>query len=91
MRPLVLFPYFTAHLIWSAAQLLLMGLGFWLVNGKRLDGWLVFAGSVTVHQALLLLIAHWYERREPVVLEDQPHEVPGTVSSLLAPWRPLRL
>ena len=53
VRPLVLFPYLTAHLIWSAAQLLLMALGFWLVNGKRLDGWLVFAGSVTVHQALL--------------------------------------
>lgn len=44
-----------------------------------------------VRQALLLLIAHWYERREPVVLGAGPLEVPGMVASLLTPYRPVRL
>jgi hypothetical protein len=53
VRPLALFAFIPAHVIWSGAQLLLMALGFWLVNGQRLDGWLVFAASMSVHQALL--------------------------------------
>lgn len=44
-----------------------------------------------LRQALLLLVAHWYERREPVVLAGTPQEVPGTVAGLLAPWRSVRL
>ena len=42
-------------------------------------------------QALMLLIAHWFEQREPVVLDDRPHPVPATVAGLLAPYRMLRI
>jgi uncharacterized phiE125 gp8 family phage protein len=43
-----------------------------------------------IRQALLLLVAHWYEHREPV----QPGSaapVPDTVAALLAPYRRVRL
>jgi uncharacterized phiE125 gp8 family phage protein len=44
-----------------------------------------------IAQALLLLVAHWFERREPVVLDGAPQEVPGTVAGLLLPYRRVRL
>jgi uncharacterized phiE125 gp8 family phage protein len=44
-----------------------------------------------LRQSLLLLVAHWFERREPVVLEGSPQEVPGTVAGLLLPYRRVRL
>ena len=44
-----------------------------------------------VRQALLLLIAHWYEQREPVMLGGERADIPGTVAGLLAPYRPIRL
>jgi len=44
-----------------------------------------------VRQALLLLAAHWYERREPVVLGASAQEVPATVAGLLLPYRRVRL
>lgn len=40
-----------------------------------------------LRQALLLLVAHWYERREPVVLGETVIPVPETVQSLLLPYR----
>jgi uncharacterized phiE125 gp8 family phage protein len=44
-----------------------------------------------IRQALLMLVAHWFERREPVVLGAAPQEVPATVAGLLLPYRRLRL
>lgn len=44
-----------------------------------------------IRQALLMLVAHGFERREPVVAEGQPQELPMTVASLLAPYRDVRL
>lgn len=44
-----------------------------------------------LRQALLLLVAHWYERREPVTIDGTPLEVPYTVAGLLAPYRRVRL
>ena len=44
-----------------------------------------------IRQALLLLVAHWFERREPVVLGAAPQEVPATVAGLLLPYRRLKL
>jgi uncharacterized phiE125 gp8 family phage protein len=44
-----------------------------------------------IRQALLLLVAHWFENREPVALGDSPVPVPLAVSELLAPWRGRRL
>lgn len=44
-----------------------------------------------IRQGLLLLVAHGFERREPVVLEGTPQEMPMTVAALLAPYRRVRL
>ncbi len=50
------------------------------------------AGDVPApfRQALLLLVAHGFERRETVAA-DGADDVPMTVASLLAPWREMRL
>lgn len=44
-----------------------------------------------IRQALLLLVAHWYENREPVEIGATDMEIPQMVSSLLAPYRGRRL
>lgn len=44
-----------------------------------------------VRQAVLLLVAHWYENREPVAVGAQPVPVPAMVSELLLPFRTVRL
>ena len=44
-----------------------------------------------IRYALKLLVAHWFERREPVVLSGAPQEVPTTVAGLLLPYRRVRL
>jgi uncharacterized phiE125 gp8 family phage protein len=40
-----------------------------------------------IRQALLLLVAHWFERREPVAFNEGPQEIPMSVAALLAPYR----
>jgi uncharacterized phiE125 gp8 family phage protein len=44
-----------------------------------------------IRQSILLLVAHWYEHREPVALGDAKVPVPTMVSDLLAPYRRVRL
>jgi len=44
-----------------------------------------------LRQAVLLLVAHWFERREPVELGSALETVPMTVGGLLAPYRSVRL
>ena len=44
-----------------------------------------------IRHALKLLVAHWFEHREPVVLGAAPQEVPATVAGLLLPYRRARL
>jgi uncharacterized phiE125 gp8 family phage protein len=44
-----------------------------------------------VRQALKLLVAHWFERREPVVLGLGAQEVPTTTAALLLPYRRVRI
>jgi len=44
-----------------------------------------------IRHAVTLLVAHWFERREPVVLGAGPQEVPATVAGLLQPYRRVRL
>lgn len=44
-----------------------------------------------IRQALLLLIAHWYEHRDPVEIGAPATAVPHAVSRLLNPYRPVRL
>ncbi len=40
-----------------------------------------------IRQALLLLVAHWYENREPVEIGATATPIPSTVSDLLLPYR----
>ncbi len=40
-----------------------------------------------IRAALLLLIGHWYENREAVVIGQAPNEVPLGVDALLFPYR----
>ncbi len=42
-------------------------------------------------QAILQLVAHWYETREPVAFGGPAGEVPGTVAALIAPYRAVNL
>ena len=43
-----------------------------------------------IRHALLLLVAHWYENREPIAHKDMPR-IPDFVSELLLPHRVVRL
>jgi uncharacterized phiE125 gp8 family phage protein len=45
----------------------------------------------TIRHALLLLVAHWYEHREPVEIGSGINAVPAMVAELLAPHRRRRL
>lgn len=44
-----------------------------------------------IRQALLMLIAHWYENREPAAAGSAAARIPATVSSVLEPYRLPRL
>ena len=44
-----------------------------------------------IRQAILLLIAHWYDHRSPFEVGAVAAPVPGMVSDLLAPYRAVRL
>lgn len=44
-----------------------------------------------IRQALLLLVAHWFEGREPVELGPGPQGVPAVAAGLLQPYRRVRL
>jgi uncharacterized phiE125 gp8 family phage protein len=44
-----------------------------------------------IRHAVRLLVAHWFERREPVVLGLGATEVPTTIAGLLLPYRRVRL
>jgi uncharacterized phiE125 gp8 family phage protein len=44
-----------------------------------------------IRQALLLLVAHWHEHREPIAIGSAGAPVPPTVSDLLQPYRQVRL
>ena len=44
-----------------------------------------------IRQAILLLVAHWHEHREPVAIGSPSAPVPPMVSDLLQPYRWVRL
>lgn len=44
-----------------------------------------------IRQALLMLVAHWYEHREPVAVGGAPARIPDAIDALLAPYREVRL
>jgi uncharacterized phiE125 gp8 family phage protein len=43
-----------------------------------------------IRQAVLMLVAHWYQEREPVAF-DKPDVLPHGVADLLKPYRQVRL
>jgi len=45
----------------------------------------------SIRQALLLLIAHWYEQRAPIEIGQSGAELPPLVAELTAPYRQVRL
>jgi len=44
-----------------------------------------------IRQALLLLVAHWYEHRDPIEIGEPQTAIPKAVSDLLMPYRRPRL
>ena len=61
-------------------------------NGIEIDfdaGYGAAAADVPapIRQALLMLVAHWYEHRDPAAAETRDVRVPGPISDLLAPYR----
>lgn len=44
-----------------------------------------------IRQALLLLVTHWYEHRDPIEIGAPATAVPQAVSHLLHPYRPVRV
>jgi uncharacterized phiE125 gp8 family phage protein len=44
-----------------------------------------------IRQALLLLVAHWYEHRDPIEIGSADIAIPAAVSQLLQPYRMVRL
>ncbi len=44
-----------------------------------------------IRQALLQLVAHWYEHREPASVGEAVTRIPDMVSALLMPYRMVRL
>ncbi len=44
-----------------------------------------------IRQALLMLVAHWYEHRDPVEIGTAGVAIPASVSRLLKPFRLVRL
>lgn len=90
-----------ADIISHPPRIVLHGTAPWPEPGRRANGIeiAVIAGfgdapddvPEPIRQAVLLLVAHWVERREPVSLETAGQDFPGTVSALLNPFRPVRL
>lgn len=44
-----------------------------------------------IRHALLLLVAHWYEHRDPIEIGSNLSNIPKAVSDLLTPYRAVRL
>lgn len=66
------------------------------VNGIEIDLVAGFGDTAQdvpqpIRQALLLLVAHWYEHRDPIEIGSEATVIPNGVSELLAPWRRKRL
>lgn len=84
----------------SPARLAPKGSG-WPNPGQRLNGIEIafragYGAAATdvpapIRQAVLLLVAHWYENREPIAIGSSSVAIPESVSQLLKPYRMVRL
>ena len=77
------------------------GHGQWCRSPRRLNGIeIVFTAGfgpevadtpAPLRQAILLLVAHWFENRQPLTLDGDCVEMPLTVKALIAPYRMVSL
>ncbi|MCL4766442.1 MAG: head-tail connector protein [Hyphomicrobiaceae bacterium] len=75
--------------------------GAWSLPGARALGIEIaftagFGGAASdvpppIRQALLILVAHWYEHREAAGVGEAAARIPDPVSALLTPYRRVRL
>ena len=73
----------------------------WPAPGRRIGGIEIdltagYGAAATdvpapIRQALLLLVAHWYEHRDPIEIGAPETRIPGIISDLLEPYRSKRL
>ena len=98
--PIVFDPsHYFADTVSQPSRLILRGAQAWpkpgrVANGIEITftaGYGVSPGDIPepIRQALMLLVAHWYENREPIALGVQATQVPATVNSLILPYRRL--
>lgn len=90
-----------ADLASQPPRIVLHGTAPWPRPGRRANGIeiAVTAGygdapddvPTPIRQAVLLLVAHWFEQREPVAIGFGAQDIPATVAGLLAPYRTVRL
>ena len=81
------------RLIWNVAPQPSPGVR---ANGVEIDftvGFGALASSVPapLRHAILLLVAHWYEHRDPVEIGSEAARIPAAISDLIAPFRKIRL
>lgn len=81
------------RLIWTTVPPLQPGLR---AAGIEIDFSAGFGASAAnvpapIRQAVLLLVAHWYEHRDPGEIGTAAANVPAAVSELLLPYRRVRL
>lgn len=66
------------------------------INGLEIDlvaGYGTAADDVPapLRQGLMMLVAHWYEHRDPIEIGSQRTTVPAAVTQLIKPYRLVRL
>lgn len=66
------------------------------VGGIEIDFTAGFGAAPTsvpapLKHAILMLVAHWYEHRDPVEIGSEATRIPDAVSDLIQPFRRLRL
>ena len=81
------------RLIWNAAPQPSPGVR---ANGVEIDftvGFGALASSVPapLRHAILLLVAHWYEHRDPIEIGSEVARIPAAISDLITPFRKIRL
>lgn len=88
---------YTVDTLSKPARLRRKGGGGWPMPGRALNGIEIAmtlgygddpaSVPAALRHAILLLVAHWYEVREPVAMDSSAVEAPLTVAALLQPYR----
>ena len=81
------------RLVWNTAAPPLPGR---VANGIEIDVTAGFGASTAsvpapLKHAILMLVAHWYEHRDPVEIGSAAVRIPDAVNDLIQPFRKIRL